>query len=109
MMLQCYSFRFFNCLDGGHFGLLASPFEQSLTLVPDPAPTQMTLQSRTSLDDTPVLDSLVTRMEGVLVILYLFIIFRQFFFRTLRGSHCCQESVGSDLTRFRVQLMCFWS
>ena len=80
MMLQCYSSRFFNCLDGGHFGLLASPFEQSLTLVLDPAPAQMTLQSRTSPDDTPVPDSLVTRTEGVLVILHLFVVFSQFYF-----------------------------
>ena len=61
----------------------------------------MILQSRTSPDDTPVPDSLVTRMEGVLVILYLFITFNQFYFlRTLRGSHSCQESVGFYLAQF---------
>ena len=80
MMLQCYSFKFFSCLDGGPFGLSVSPFEQRLTLVPDLAPAQMTLQSRTSPDDTLVPDSLVTRTEGVLVILYLSIVFSQFLF-----------------------------
>ena len=53
------------------------------------------LQSNTSLDDALAPDPSAAHTEGILVILYLFIIFCQLLFlRTLRGLHSHQESVG---------------
>ena len=114
MMLQCYSSRFCSCLDEGHFGLLASPFEQRLTLVLDPAPAQrlvqMLLQPSTSLVEVPEPDSSVAHMEGIFVFLYFFFFIGQmFYFWTLHGSSHCTESVESEFAQFRARLLCFWS
>ena len=114
MMLQCYSSRFCSCLDGGHFGLLASSFEQRLTLVPDPAPTQrlvqMLLQPSTSSAEVPEPDSSVAHMEGIFIFLHFFFsVGQMFYFWTLRGSSRRTESVESEFARFRARLLCFWS